>query len=293
MPHDAGGVVTLGERLQTLPPPLLVLEASGGLKRGAPAALAPTGRPGGVVPPRQARDWARATGPFAKPEAREARARAHCAAVIRPTTRPLPDAQTQARRALLGRRQPRIGLRTAAQHRRAGTSGRLPQDLEAPMAWLQARLARLAAALETLLRARPLWRDTDARWPSVAGMGPVGARTLRLALPEWGTRTRQQSASVVGVAPLNGDRGPLRGRRSIWGGRAPVRTVLDMGTLVATRFHPQSQAFEQRRLAAGNRKHVALTACRHQLVTMLQAMLKQRTAWQAQEVHNEKYTRHP
>ena len=111
MPHDAGGVVTLGERLQTLPPPLLVLEASGGLKRGAPAALAPTGRPGGVGPPRQARDWARATGPFAKPEALEARARAHCAAVIRPTPRPLPDAQTQARRALLGRRQPRIGLR--------------------------------------------------------------------------------------------------------------------------------------------------------------------------------------
>ena len=83
------------------------------------------------------------------------------------------------------------------------------------------------------------------------------------------------------------------GADAAFGAGAPVRTVLDMGTLVATRFHPQSQAFEQRRLAAGNRKHVALTACRHQLVTMLQAMLKQRTAWQAQEVHNEKYTRHP
>ena len=93
-------------------------------------------------------------------------------------------------------------------------------------------------------------------------------------------------AAWVGVAPLNGASGTLGGRRVIWGGRAHVRTVLDMGTLVATRFHAQSKAFYQRLLAAGKRKKVALTACMHTLVTLLNAMLKHRTSWQAQEVQN-------
>ena len=93
-------------------------------------------------------------------------------------------------------------------------------------------------------------------------------------------------AALVGVAPLNCDSGTLRGRRTMWGGRAPGRTVLYMGTRVATRFHPQIKAFYQRLLAAGKLKKVALTACMHKLLTMLTAMLKHRKAWQAQEVHN-------
>ena len=109
---------------------------------------------------------------------------------------------------------------------------------------------------------------------------------MRRELPALGTLTRQHIAALVGVAPLNGDRGTLRGRRTMWGGRAHVRTVLYMGTLVATRFNPQIKAFYQRLLAAGKIKKVALTACRHKLGTMLNAMLKQRTSWQAQEVQN-------
>jgi transposase len=114
-----------------------------------------------VVHPRQVRDCARATGQLATTDALDARALAHCADVIRPTPRPRPDAQTQELRALLGRRQPRIGMRTAAQHRLAGTRGRLTQDIEAPLAWLKARIATLDDALETRRRARPLWRAND------------------------------------------------------------------------------------------------------------------------------------
>src|SRR5262245_36325331 len=127
VPNDAGGVVTLVERLQALHPTLIVLEATGGRERIAPGALAPAGLPVVVVHPRQAHDCARATGQWAKTAALEARALAHCADVIRPTPRPLPDAQTQERRALLGRRPQLIGMRTAAQNRLAGPSGRLPQ----------------------------------------------------------------------------------------------------------------------------------------------------------------------
>jgi transposase len=121
---------------------------------------------------------------------------------------------------------------------------------------------------------------------SAKGIGPVCAHTLLLALPELGTLTRQQSAALVGVAPLNGASGPLRGRRTIWGGRAHVRTVFYMGTLVATRSNPQIKVFSERLLAAGKVKKVALTACMQKLLTILNALLKSRTPWQPQEVQN-------
>src|SRR6202795_607148 len=278
VPNDAGGVVTLVGRLQALHPTLMVLEATGGLERAATAALATAGLPRGVVPPRQARDFARATGQLAKTEALDARALAHCADVIRPTPRPLPDAQTQELRAILGRRQQLIGMRTAEQKRLAGTSERLAKDIAAHITWLHDRLATLDDDLETLLRASPLWRENDDLLPSAPGIGPGCARTLVLELPEWGTLTRQQIAALVGVAPLNGDSGTLRGRRTIWGGRAHVRTVLSMGTLVATRDNPRITAFYERLLAAGKVKKVALTACMHTFLTILNAMLKHRTS---------------
>ncbi len=286
VPNDARGIAPLVDQLQALHPTLIVLEATGGLERAATAALAAAGLPVVVVNPRQARDVARATGPWAKTEALDARALAHCADVIRPTPRPLPDAQTQALRALLGRRQPLIGMRTAEQHRLAGTSARLTKDIAAPMTWLKARIATLDDDLETLRRASPLWREHDELLQSAKGMGPVCARTLWLERPAWGTLTRQQMAALVGVAPLNCDSGTLRGKRTIWGGRAHVRTVLDMGTLVATRSNPQIKVFYERLRAAGNVKKVALTACMHKLLTILNAMLKYRTPWQPQEVQN-------
>jgi transposase len=169
----------------------MVLEATGGLERAATAAVATAGLPVVVVHPRQARDGARATGPVAKTEAWEARALAQVAAVIRPPPRPLPDAQTHERRALVGRRQPRVVMRTAAQHRLAGTRGPIQTDSEAPIPWRNARLATLDDDLETLLRASPLWRDNDDLWPSTPGMGPVCARTVLRELPALGTLTRQ------------------------------------------------------------------------------------------------------
>jgi transposase len=269
VPNDPSGVPTLVEQLQARHPTLSVLEATGGLERMVARALATAGLPVVVVHPRQARDFARATGQLAKTDALDACALAHCADVIRPTPRPLPDAQTQELRALLGRRQPLIGMRTAEQHRLAGTSEGLAKDLTAHIPWLTARIAPLDADLETVLRSRPRWRDNDDLLQSAPGIGPVCARTLRLALPELGTLNRQQSAALVGVAPLNGDSGTLRGRRSIGGGRAHGRTVLYMGTLVATRFNPRIKT---------------LTACTHTLLTILNAMLQHRTPWQAQEV---------
>jgi transposase len=175
-------------------------------------------------------------------------------------------------------------MRTAEQNRLAGTSARLTQDIAAHITWLNERLATLDDDRETLLRASPLWRENDDLLQSAPGIGPVCAQTLLLELPELGTLNRQQIAALVGVAPLNCDSGTLRGRRTIWGGRAHVRTVLYMGTLVATRYNPRIKAFDERLLAAGKVKKVALTACMHKFVIILNAMLKHRTPWQSQEV---------
>ena len=284
VPHDAGDIMTLVERLQALHPALIVLEATGGWERAVTSALATAGLPVVVVNPRQVRDLARATGQLAKTDALDARALAHFADVIRPTPRPLPDAQTQEWRALLGRRQQLVVMRTAEQNRLTGPSTRLITDIEAHITWLNASLATLDNDLEILLRASPVWRANDDLLQSAPGIGPVCARTLLLELPELGTLNRQQIAALVGVAPLNCDSGTLRGRRTIWGGRAHVRTVLYMGTLVATRYNPRIKAFYQRLLAAGKLKKVALTACMHKFLTILNAMLKHRTPWQTQEI---------
>ena len=293
VPHEARGVATLVDRVQALHPTRMVLEAPGGLERAVPRAVATAGLPVVVGPPRQVRDGARATGQLAHTEAWDARARAHGAAVIRPTPRPRPDAQTQALRALLGRRHPLIVLRTAAQHRLAGTSARLTQASAAPRTWRHAGTATLDDDLAMRLRASSLWRDHAERWQRATGMGPGWTRPLLRDLPALGTRTRQQRAAVVGVAPLHGARGTLRGRRTLWGGRAHVRPVCSMGTLVATRDNPQSNAFDARLLAAGKGKKVALTACMQKLLTLLNAMLTHRTPWQPQEVQSSKNLQRP
>jgi transposase len=175
-------------------------------------------------------------------------------------------------------------MRTAEQNRLAGTNAYLAKDIEAHTTWLNVRLATLGDDLETLLRASPVWRANDDLWQSAAGIGPVCARTLLLELPELGTRTRQQSAAWVGVAPLKCDSGTLRGRRTIGGGRAHGRTVLYRGTLVATRDRARLKAFDERLRAAGQVKTVALTAWMPKFLTILNAMLTPRTPWDSQEV---------
>ncbi len=116
------------------------------------------------------------------------------------------------------------------------------------------------------------------------GVGPGLARTLIVDLPELGTLSRKQIAARVGVAPLNRDSGTLRGKRTLWGGRAHVRAALYMAALVGARCNPVIRSFYQRLCDAGKAKKVALTACMRKLLTILNAMMKHRTCWGLNEV---------
>lgn len=129
-----------------------------------------------------------------------------------------------------------------------------------------------------------MWREKDDLLQSVPGVGPVVTSTLLASLPELGTLTNKQIAALVGVAPLNRDSGTLRGRRTVWGGRAQVRAVLYMGTIVVARFNPVIRVFYPRLQRAGKAKKVALTACMRKRLIILNAMLKHRTPWQQTEV---------
>ena len=215
--NDDAGIATLVARLQAVQPTLIVLEATGGYQRAVVAALAAAGLPVGVVNPRQARDFAKATGQLAKTDALDARALAHFAEAVRPTPRPLPDAQADELRALLARRRQLVAMRTAEQNRLGSAPPRLQPDIQAHITWLNTRLAALDDDLDTTLRASPVWREREELLRSVPGIGPVCARTLLLDLPELGMLSRQRLAALVGVAPFNRDSGTLRGSRTIWG----------------------------------------------------------------------------
>ena len=156
--------------------------------------------------------------------------------------------------------------------------------MQAPILWLDQRLVALDDDGETMRRASPVWRERDALYRRVPGMGPVCARTLGLDLPELGTLSRQRLAALGGVAPCKRDSGTLRGRRTIWGGRAAVRATLSRSALVAVRHTPVLTTFSERLCAAGKAKKVALTACRRTLLTILHAMVKQQAPWQPREV---------
>ena len=274
--REVAGLVT---RLTALDPALVVLEATGGLEGPLAGALAAAGLPVVVVNPRQVRDFAKATGRLAKTDALDAAVLAHFAAVVRPTPRPLPDAATQSLAALVTRRRQLVEMLTAERNRLGSAPRVLRAEIQAHITWLKRRLGRLDADLHQAIRTSPAWRVQDDLLQSVPGVGPVLAVTLLASLPELGTLNRKAIAALVGVAPLNRDSGTRRGRRMVWGGRAAVRAVLYMGTLVAVRHNPVLRAFYQRLRAVGKLPKVALTACMRKLLTILNAMLKQQTRW--------------
>lgn len=273
------GIGQVVSRLQPLHPQLVVLEATGGLELPLVAALAAAGLPVVVVNPRQVRDFAKATGRLAKTDALDAQAIAHFAEAVRPVPRPLPDADTQALEALLARRRQVIGMLTAEKNRLGTALPRVRPRIHSHIRWLEGELAALNKELGNAIHHSPIWREKDNLLQSVPGVGPVLSLTLLAHLPELGTLAGKQVAALAGVAPLNRDSGTLRGKRTVWGGRATVRAALYMATLVATRCNPVIRAFYRRLCQAGKPKKVALTACMHKLLTILNAMVKHGRSW--------------
>lgn len=281
VPYDDQGLATLILRLSQIAPRRIVVEATGGLERVLLRALVDAALPVIAVNPRQVRDFAKATGQLAKTDALDAAVLARFAVVIQPPERALPDPRTQELAAVLARRRQVLAMQRAEQNRLDRAATRVQKRIEAHLRWLNTELARLDKDLDDMIAQSPVWRDRDNLVQSVPGIGPVMSRTVLAELPELGLLNRKQVAALVGVAPFNRDSGRLRGHRTIWGGRAPVRTALYMATLVATRWNPVIREFYRRLRTAGKPPKVALVAAMRKLLTILNAMVHHGTPWRS------------
>jgi transposase len=277
--NEEGGIEQAVKMIKELSPVLVVLEATGGIELPVVASLGASGVPVAVVNPRQARDFGKATGKLAKTDVLDAKVLAHFAAAVHPEPKALPDATTQGFAAILARRRQLVEMLVAEKNRSRTAIKPVRERIRKHISWLEQELDSTDKDLDQAVRGSPLWREKDDLLKSVPGVGPVVSSTLLGQLPELGTLNRKQIAALVGVAPLNRDSGKFRGKRSIWGGRASVRLSLYMATLVATRHNPVIKAFYKKLCAAGKLKKVALTACMRKLLTILNAMIRNRTRW--------------
>jgi transposase len=277
--HDEATIQRLVERWSKMRPTLIVLEATGGLERRISRALASAELPFVVVNPRQVRDFAKATGQLAKTDRIDASVLARFGEAVHPAVRPLPDQASEQLKALSARRRQIIEMMVAEKNRLSSAPKAVRKRIDAHLRWLEAELYRADKDLDQSIRQSPIWQENQDLLRGVPGIGPVVSRTLLADLPELGKLNRKQIAALVGIAPLNRDSGQFKGRRTIWGGRAPVRACLYMAALVASRRNAVIRAFYSRLRSAGKSPKVALVACMRKLLTIINAMIKHRTRW--------------
>jgi transposase len=280
LPNDQDGLDELADRLQKVRPTVVVLEATGGYERPAVAAIAAFGIAVAVVNPRQVRDFAKATGKLAKTDRIDALILARFAQDIRPTPKSPPNTEAREFSAIIARRRQVISMMSAEKNRLSITDSKaVAKRIRAHIGWLEKELRRIDGDLEETIEESPTFKENEALLKSVPGVGDVLCRTLLAELPELGSLSPKKLSALVGVAPLNRDSGDRRGERSTWGGRSGVREALYMGALVATRHNPAIKEFYERLLAAGKPKKVALVACMRKLLTILNAMIRERSPW--------------
>jgi transposase len=281
VPNDEAGVGQLVTRLRTLGATLIVCEATGGYEYLAVTALVAAGLPIVVANPRQVRDFARGTGQLAKTDALDAAILALFAERVHPTPRALPNEAARLLDALLTRRRQLLEMLTAEKNRLGMAPRALHRGLRQHIRWLERQVDDVTTELTALIEASPAWQVKHNVLQSVPGVGPIVSAVLVGELPELGTLTHKQIAALVGVAPLARDSGQWRGKRFIWGGRAPVRTALFLAALCGRRWNPALRPFYERLIAAGKPKKVALIACARKLLTILNAMVRDNAHWRA------------
>lgn len=275
------GMAELVTRLRSVSPTLITIEATGGYEREVAVTLASQGWAVAVVNPRHARSFARALGLLAKTDRLDAAMLALFGERVRPVARPPKPEDLQRLEALVSRRRQLIMMRTMELNRRKQALPDIQPSLDDHLAWLTGQIDTLDAQLQALIEASPIWQQEAKLLQEVPGVGPGLTQVLIARLPELGRIPIKQLTAQVGLAPLNRDSGTVRGRRTIWGGHTDVRCTLYMSTLTAIRWNPVIQTYYQRLRDAGKLAKVAITACMRKLLTILHAMVRDQTSWDA------------
>jgi len=279
--RNAEGLEALNARLIPLGPWAVAVEATGGFESVVAASLGGAGLPVIVVNPAQVRAFAKALGKRAKTDPIDAAVIARFVEATKPQIRPLPDADTQLLAELVARRRQIIQMIVAERQREKQMANRrLKKSVARLILALSKELNELDAGIDEAVRGSPAWREKEDLLKSVPGVGPIVARTLIAEMPELGQLDRRQVASLAGLAPWTRQSGKWRGRSFTGGGRCTVRTAIFMAAMVARRCNPVLKTFYQRLVEAGKPKMVAIIAVARKLLTILNAIIRDKTPWQ-------------
>jgi transposase len=278
--RDGKGLAELIERLCVLSPVLVAVEATGGFETIVAAALAGAHLPLAVINPAQIRHFAQAVGKRAKTDPIDAAVIARFAEAVKPEPRPVPDAEARLLAELVARRRQIIETLVAERQReKRADSVRVRKSHARVIKMLEKELPEIDRDIDTLVRGSPAWREKEDLLVTFPGVKNTLARIFLAELPELGSLTRREVASLAGLAPFTRRSGRWNGKSMIAGGRAPVRTALYMAALSAIRCNRPIKAFYQHLLAAGKSKMVALIAVARKILTTLNAMLRDKTQW--------------
>ena len=284
--NTASGIAETVSRLQAMHPTLVVMESTGGLEYGLARMLAAVEIPVTVVNPSRIRGFAKAAGRRAKTDRIDAEVIAHFAQAMHPPAQVQPSADAQERKDLLARRTQLVGMMSAEKNRLSRAAPRIRASVTEHINWMTQQVKQIEHELDDKLATDSMFKARERQVRSIKGIGPVVARTLYIGLPELGSVRGKQISALVGVAPYNRDSGMISGKRYVTGGRPAVRTALFMAALVAVRFNPEIKALYERLLKKGKCKMVALTACMHKLLLILNAMVRDGTYWQPTTASN-------
>jgi transposase len=279
--RDGKGLEDLIERLRSLAPALVAVEATGGFETIVAAALAGAGLPLVVVNPAQVRHFAQAVGKRAKSDPIDAAVIARFVEAVKPVPRPVPDEEARLLAELVTRRRQIIDMLVAERQReKRAENTRVRKSLARHIRALEKELSEIDGDIDTLVRGSPAWREKEDLLVTIPGVSNTLARLFLAELPELGRLNRREIASLSGLAPFTRQSGQWKGKSRIGGGRAPVRAGLYMAALSAITHNPPLKAFYRRLLAAGKPKMVALIAVARKLLTILNAMLRDKKGWQ-------------
>jgi transposase len=272
--NDGQGIARLIKKMQVLEPELIVVEATGGYQRAVVEALFRAGLAVAVVNPARVRQFARACGLLAKTDKLDAQILAVFGERVKPRLYEGKNEKERELSGLLIRRRQLEEMLKAEKNRQRTVQPSLQGSLEQIIACLQAEKKAIEERVHQYMGEQEEWQAKKKILESAPGVGVVTTATLLADLPELGKVDRKKIAALVGVAPMNHDSGKKRGYRKTKGGRADVRSVLYMATLVACRYNPLIKPHYEQLVKRGKEKKVAITACMRKLLTILNAMVR-------------------
>lgn len=266
-------------KLVGFPDALVVLESTGGYERPLAQALYEHSYPACITNPRQVRDFAKSCGILAKTDKVDAGIIASFGSKLELQANVSYNKEQTELSDNNARRRQLIEMVKMEKNRLDKASPKQRESIARVLEMLDKELESINKAQEMIIEADPAFAEKKKILESVSGIGAITAASILSELPELGSLGPKQVSALAGLAPFNRDSGTLKGKCTIWGGRASVRSSLYMATLVATRHNVTIKAFYERLCLAGKTKKAAIIACMHKLLIIINAMIKHGTCW--------------